>query len=82
MPIYDFRCPKCGRVFEVSRPRDRAGDPAECPDDGTLGVRNYASVGILRGTQESGGDGDGLDGLGGMDDLGHGHSHGPGSHMH
>jgi putative FmdB family regulatory protein len=81
MPIYDFRCPKCGRVFEVTRPRSEAGNPASCPDDGTEGVRNYASVGILRGAESSGGDDDALGGLGGLGDD-HGHSHGPGGHMH
>lgn len=81
MPIYDFRCPKCGRVFEVSRPRSEAGNPALCPDDGTEGVRNFASVGILRGASESSNSED--DDLGGFGDgHGHGHSHGPGTHTH
>ncbi len=34
MPRFDFRCPKCGREFEVSRPFDRAFEPAFCVMDG------------------------------------------------
>ena len=76
MPVYDFRCPKCGLEFEVSRPRSEAGNPALCPQDGTEGIRNFGSVAILRtgGESDSASDGDG-----GLDD---GHGHGPGSHMH
>src|SRR3989304_1844137 len=39
--LYDFRCPKCGRQFEVSRPMSRAGEPAHCPNDGTPSERVY-----------------------------------------
>jgi putative FmdB family regulatory protein len=35
MPKYDFRCPECGREFEVSRPMSRSSDPAFCPSDNT-----------------------------------------------
>jgi putative FmdB family regulatory protein len=34
MPLYDFRCTKCGLAFEVSRPVSKATDPAFCPMDG------------------------------------------------
>jgi putative FmdB family regulatory protein len=34
MPLYDFRCSKCGLEFEVSRPWSKATDPAFCPMDG------------------------------------------------
>jgi len=34
MPRFDFRCPKCGREFEVSRPLSRAIEPAFCVMDG------------------------------------------------
>ena len=39
MPIYEFRCSQCATVFEVTRPREEAGDLAYCPDDGTQGQR-------------------------------------------
>jgi putative FmdB family regulatory protein len=35
MPLYDFRCPKCGLEFEVSRPMNRSDEPAFCLMDGT-----------------------------------------------
>lgn len=84
MPVYDYRCPKCGDAFEVTRPRSEAGNPANCPNDGTEGVRLFTSVGILRGTGDTSSSGVGDDfGLGGMGgDFGHDHSHGPGSHTH
>ena len=79
MPVYDFRCPKCGREFEVSRPRSEAGNPAVCPDDGTEGVRIFTSVGYLRGAADTSSS---LDDLSLDDGHGHGHSHGPGTHTH
>jgi putative FmdB family regulatory protein len=71
MPVYDFRCPQCGQIFELTRPRSEAGDPAHCPNDGTLGERIWTSIAIPRGAPEPGkSDADdplaGLD-MGGMD---------------
>jgi putative FmdB family regulatory protein len=34
--IYDFACPACGRVYEVTRPMSKAKDPLPCAVDGTL----------------------------------------------
>jgi len=72
MPVYDFRCPQCGQTFELTRPRGQAGDPAQCPHDGTLGERIWTSIAIPRGAPESGSGEDSLAGLnmggmGGMD---------------
>lgn len=33
MAIYDFHCPKCGRVYEVTRPMSRAAEPLLCAVD-------------------------------------------------
>jgi putative FmdB family regulatory protein len=41
MPLYDFRCPKCGLEFEVSRPFSRATEPAMCPQDGSESKRVF-----------------------------------------
>ena len=77
MPLYDFQCPKCGLQFEVSRSRDKAGEPAQCPQDGTEAQRVWAPVpSIVKGgtiattppPPAAGAD--------------HGHSHGPGGHTH
>ncbi len=46
MPIYEFRCSQCATVFEVTRPRGEAGDPAYCPDDGRKGQRVWNSSAI------------------------------------
>jgi putative FmdB family regulatory protein len=87
MPLYDFRCPKCGLEFEVSRPMSRATDPALCPQDSTESERVYRAPPLIVGrggssALESGDDGGGgLGGFGG-DDHDHGHSHGPGGHSH
>ena len=31
MPRYEFRCRVCDATFEVDRPMQAAGDPADCP---------------------------------------------------
>ena len=46
MPIYEFRCSKCKKMFEVTRSRDQAGDPASCPEDGAAGARMWNSSAI------------------------------------
>ena len=47
MPIYEFRCPKCQRVFDVFRQRAEAGQAASCPDDGTEGQRIFSAAVLL-----------------------------------
>jgi len=34
VPIYEYRCPTCGRRFEEMRKSDRRDEPATCPADG------------------------------------------------
>lgn len=34
MAVYDFRCPACGQVYEVTRPMSRAAEPLSCAVDG------------------------------------------------
>jgi putative FmdB family regulatory protein len=78
MPLYDFRCPKCGLDFEVSRPISRATEPASCPQDGSAAERVFTMpITYIKGgasmppasDADAGGDS-------------HGHSHGPGGHSH
>jgi putative FmdB family regulatory protein len=53
MPHYDFRCPKCGLVFDVNRRMSQAADPAPCPDDGELAERVFrAPMAFVRGGAE------------------------------
>lgn len=81
MPLYDFRCPKCGLEFEVSRPFSRATDPAHCPQDGEASERVFtmpmtfvkSDPNAMPSPQPSGS---------GFPMGDHGHSHGPGTHVH
>jgi putative FmdB family regulatory protein len=43
MPIYEFRCTKCGIAFEVKRPFSESSAPATCPSCGGSGEK-LASV--------------------------------------
>jgi putative FmdB family regulatory protein len=84
MPLYGFRCPKCGLEFEVSRPMSRSGEPANCPVDGTECERqitmpmtfvkqNFTAV-PQPPPQPGGG--------AGWSHFGHSHGAGAGSHSH
>ncbi len=73
MPIYEFRCPKCGRSFDVVRPRDKAGRSAKCPDDGTRGQRLFTfaiALGSSGGGDFDFGDMPDMPDMGGMGDMG------------
>lgn len=39
MPIYEYQCPSCGRVFEEWGKASEAHKPEPCPDCGTLSPR-------------------------------------------
>jgi len=85
MPLYDFRCPKCGLEFEVSRPFSRADEPTNCPQDGTESERLFSMrvAFVHRGGASEPSDSE----TGGFGGLGHdhgpgGHSHGSGGHTH
>ena len=39
MPVYEYRCPKCGNEFEVMRPISKADEPALCPKCGSSGEK-------------------------------------------
>lgn len=38
MPIYTYRCEKCGHKWDDLRPVRRKDDPAKCPECGGAGV--------------------------------------------
>jgi len=80
MPIYEFRCTKCGKSFDVLRAREQAGAPAQCPHDGAAGQRLFTSAVVLSGggggfdfggddDMDMGGMGGMPPGMGGMDDF-------------
>lgn len=39
MPIYEFRCTKCGSEFEIMRPFSQSDAPAKCPRCGGPGEK-------------------------------------------
>ena len=47
MPSYDFRCPSCSCVFEISRPVGQASEAAACPECHSHAKRVFAPVGVL-----------------------------------
>lgn len=77
MPIYEFRCPSCGNVFERKRPVQKASQGARCPDDSKMAQRIFgaAIIGVGSGGDDFGDLGDlgGMPGMGGgMPDMGGG----------
>ena len=95
MPLYEFRCPSCGRRFEVRRGFGEAGQAATCPDDGAVGERLFSAPMLNVPNRSAGGDSspsllDPEPGYGGSVHRdhhdhgggGHGHSHGPGTAPH
>jgi len=39
MPVYEYRCPKCGTEFELMRPMSDMDKPALCPQCGAEAER-------------------------------------------
>ncbi len=39
MPVYEYRCPKCGTDFELMRRMDEMSKPAPCPKCGAEAER-------------------------------------------
>lgn len=71
MPVYEFRCPSCGKAFERTRPVSKAGQGARCPDDGKQAHRVFGAA-IIGVGATSGGGFDDLGDMGGddMPDMG------------
>lgn len=44
MPIYEFRCKKCGAAFEVIRPMGDSGRSLTCPECGARSPEKQLSV--------------------------------------
>jgi len=46
MPSYDFRCPDCGELFEITRPAGST-EPVCCPSCGVQAKRVFTPVGVV-----------------------------------
>lgn len=82
MPIYEYKCPSCGDVFEQRRPMSQATEPAACPSCKTESPRAISRLARVSsgGSDEGGGEDFGM----GAGDFsgGHGHDHGGMGHSH
>ena len=83
MPVYLFRCPKCETEFEISRPMQKATDPAHCPADSAVAERVFTApyMAIPSRTSEPASVPKPPASSGGGWSH-HGHSHGPGAGSH
>jgi len=53
MPIYEFACPKCRRIFNFLSKRPRSGRPPPCPKCGNRKMtKQVSSFALPRGAQE------------------------------
>ena len=46
MPRYEFRCRTCASTFEVDRPMQASGEPADCPAGHDDTVKLLTTVGL------------------------------------
>ncbi|MBI3953094.1 MAG: zinc ribbon domain-containing protein [Chloroflexi bacterium] len=49
MPVYEFRCRKCGKEFEERRLFSEADKPAQCPTCGGAGDKLISGFGFKMG---------------------------------
>lgn len=49
MPIYEYFCFKCELEFELKRPLSDAGEPAPCPQCGSLAQKLVSGFGSKTG---------------------------------
>ena len=52
MPIYEYRCTRCGRDFELVRTHQRADEPAACAECGAPSTRRISAIARCRGGEE------------------------------
>jgi putative FmdB family regulatory protein len=82
VPIYEYRCKKCGHTFELMRRLAARDDAAPCPECKSKRIARVEiqSMAVITGVAPNAmmGEGDPEDFLGGDDDfgMGHGHDHG------
>ena len=54
MPIYEYRCRKCGKLFEKIQKMDEGGDSLQCPYcGGQKPERMFSSFSSSKGSESS-----------------------------
>lgn len=51
MPIYEFKCKSCEKVFEELVPMNTEGDRLKCPQCGNVGARRLISAFAAHGLE-------------------------------
>jgi putative FmdB family regulatory protein len=83
MPLYGFRCPKCGLEFDVSRPMSRSGEPAFCLVDNTECERQITMpMTYVKSDPSAATKPPPAQGAGSWSHHGHSHGFGSSSHTH
>ncbi len=54
MPFYDYKCEKCGNIFDRMLPMEHRNDNQKCPDCGGLAVRKVVSTFSAAGQSHTG----------------------------
>jgi putative FmdB family regulatory protein len=49
MPIYEYRCGSCSKVFEMTRPMSQASESGTCPECGAKGSRIISGFASTQG---------------------------------
>ena len=49
MAVYEYRCPKCRKEFELMRPMSEAEKPAKCPKCGSKAQKLMSGLGSKTG---------------------------------
>lgn len=47
MPIYEYRCPSCGKDFDEIKGFADSDKPSKCPNCGAMAYREIADVGAV-----------------------------------
>ena len=50
MPLYEYKCGKCGEIFELLRKREEANKYARCPACGARTRKRIISACAIRGS--------------------------------
>lgn len=49
MPVYEYYCDRCGKIYESLRPVSRRDEPVPCPKCGRPGERQLSAFAFRHG---------------------------------